>query len=65
MLVLTRKIGQQVIIPGCQVTIDVLNVGKNRVSLGIVAPSTTPVYRSEVCQRVHSEGGIMPKPSSQ
>ena len=57
MLVLTRKVGQQLILPGCRVTIDVLNVSKNRVRLGIVAPSTTQVHRSEVWQRIQSEEG--------
>jgi carbon storage regulator CsrA len=65
MLVLTRKVGQQVVFPGCRVTIDVLNVSKNRVRLGIVAPSTTEVHRSEIWQRIHSEGRTTPKPSSQ
>ncbi len=60
MLVLTRKVGQQLILPGCRVTIDVLNVSKNRVRLGIVAPSTTQVHRSEVWQRICSEGGTTP-----
>jgi carbon storage regulator len=61
MLVLTRKVGQQVVFPGCQVTIDVLGVSKNRVRLGIVAPSTTQVHRSEIWQRIQSEGDTAPE----
>ena len=52
MLVLSRKVGQQVILPECQVTIQVLNVGRHQVRLGIVAPSTTQVHRTEVWQQI-------------
>ncbi len=60
MLVLTRKIGQQIVLPGCKVTIDVLEVGKNRVRLGILAPSTTQVHRSEIWRRIRSETSTLP-----
>ncbi len=53
MLVLTRKIGQQIVLPECEVTIEVLNVGKNQVRLGIAAPADVPVHRSEVWDRIH------------
>jgi carbon storage regulator CsrA len=56
MLVFTRKVGQQVVFPECQVIIDVLNISKSRVRLGIVAPSATPVHRSELWRRIQREG---------
>ena len=46
MLVLTRKIGQQIVLPECEVTIEVLSVGKNQVRLGIAAPAGITVHRS-------------------
>ena len=51
MLVLARKTGQQIVLPECGVTIEVLNVGKNQVRLGIAAPADIPVHRSEVWDR--------------
>jgi carbon storage regulator len=55
MLVLTRKIGQQIVLPECGVTIEVLNVGGNRVRLGIAAPADIPVHRSEIRDRIHRQ----------
>ncbi len=52
MLVLTRRIGQQIVLPGCGVTIDVVNVGKNHVRLGISAPAGMPIHRSEIWGRI-------------
>jgi carbon storage regulator CsrA len=42
-LVLTRKIGQQVVLPEQGIMIDVVEVGKTHVRLGISAPSEIPV----------------------
>ena len=56
MLVLTRKIGQQIVLPECEVTIEVLNVGRNQVRLGIAAPADVPVHRSEVWDRIYRRG---------
>jgi len=55
MLVLTRKIGQQIVLPGCGVTIDVVGVTKSQVRLGIEAPSDVPVYRREILDRIHCQ----------
>jgi carbon storage regulator len=52
MLVLTRKIGQQIVLPGCGVTINVINSDKNRVRLGIAAPANVPVHRRELWERI-------------
>jgi carbon storage regulator CsrA len=51
MLVLSRKIGEQISVPCCDVTIEVLRVTKNRVRLGVNAPQKTAVYRSELLER--------------
>ena len=58
MLVLSRKIGEQIVLPKSGVTIHVVAVGPKRVRLGIDAPAGTPVHRSEVWHRiVRARGG--------
>lgn len=57
MLVLSRKVGQRVVLPTHGVTISVLEVKRSRVCLGIAAPSGTPVHRNEVWQRICLEIG--------
>lgn len=52
MLVLSRKIGQWIVLPDQGVTISVLHVGKERVRLGVEAPAGTAVHRNEVWQRI-------------
>jgi len=47
MLVLTRKIGERVII-GDDVVITVLEARNDKVRLGIDAPADVPVYREEI-----------------
>jgi len=60
MLVLTRKIGQQVVLPEQGITIDVMEVGKTRVRLGISAPADIPVHRGEVWDRACDAGSARP-----
>ena len=54
MLVLSRKIGEQIVI-GRGVTVVVLEVNGQRVRLGIVAPDEVPIHREEVFQRIQHE----------
>jgi carbon storage regulator CsrA len=60
-LVLSRKAGQQIVLPDCGVTIDVVAVTGRRVRLGITAPSGTRVHRTEVWQRICQPDGSGPK----
>ncbi|MGO9115153.1 MAG: carbon storage regulator [Thermoguttaceae bacterium] len=60
MLLLTRKIGQQVVLPKQGITIDVVDVGKTRVRLGISAPSDTPIHRREAWDRAHGTANAPP-----
>ncbi len=53
MLVLSRKTGEEIVLPGRGVTIGVVAVNGTRVQLGISAPSETSVHRGEVWRRVH------------
>ena len=52
MLVLARKKGEEIVLPDCDVTIRVLDIGKSKVRLGVVAPDGTMVHRMEVWQRI-------------
>lgn len=54
MLVLSRKIGERIVI-GENVTVMVLEVNGQRVRLGVVAPDDVPVHRAEVFQRGQHE----------
>ncbi len=55
MLVLTRKIGEQIIIAG-NITISIVSVGPGRVKIGIDAPSSVSIDRSEIHERkAHEE----------
>ncbi|MEP3481546.1 MAG: carbon storage regulator [Fuerstiella sp.] len=48
MLVLSRKLREQVLIPGSNIRITVLSIGKNRVQLGFEAPPDVHITRPEI-----------------
>ncbi len=47
MLVLSRKIGERIIIND-HITVEVLQIVGNRVRLGVTAPSGVPILREEL-----------------
>ena len=51
MLVLSRKIGQRILVPHCELAVTVLAVEGKAVRLGISAPEDIAVYREEVWQQ--------------
>lgn len=54
MLILTRRVGETVVI-GDDVDITVLGVKGNQVRLGIKAPKEITVHREEIYQRISRE----------
>jgi len=53
MLILTRKVGEAVIV-GNDVKITVLHVKGSQIRLGIDAPSTVTVHREEIFSRIQN-----------
>jgi len=49
MLVLSRKVGEKLVIDG-NITVEVVKIQGNRISLGIVAPSNVKILRGELTQ---------------
>jgi len=56
MLVLTRKIGEKLII-GDEIVVQVLSVSGDQVKIGIQAPSSVSIHRNEVYESILINGG--------
>ena len=61
MLVLTRKLGEKILI-GDDITITVVDIGKSRVKLGIEAPAGHRILREELAIEVEPTAGA-PRPA--
>lgn len=55
MLILTRRIGESVVI-GDDVSVTVLGVKGNQVRLGVNAPRDVSVHREEIYAKIQREG---------
>lgn len=55
MLILTRNIGETIVIDGALITITVLGVKGNQVKLGTLAPKNIEVHREEIYQKIKNE----------
>ena len=67
MLVLSRKLGERVLVPQCGLSITVVAVEGNLIRLGFTAPSEVGVYREEVWQRIVLEAireGVVNSPQA-
>ena len=59
MLILTRKIGESLII-GDDVKIQILGINGNQIRVGIAAPSTVKVHREEIYLRIQNDANSEP-----
>jgi carbon storage regulator len=54
MLILTRRVGETVVI-GDEVTVTVLGIKGNQVRIGVKAPKNVAVHREEIFERIRVE----------
>ena len=59
MLVLSRKIGERMVIPDCDLTITVVAVEGGKVKLGFSAPKEVAVFREEVWRQIDEEANAL------
>ncbi|HZY88269.1 MAG TPA: carbon storage regulator [Gemmataceae bacterium] len=52
MLILSRKVGERILVPQCELAVTVIAVEGKAVRLGISAPEDVAVYREEVWQQL-------------
>ena len=57
MLILTRKVGETIVI-GDDITFTVLGVKGNQVRIGVKAPADVAVHRQEIYQRISQKPTI-------
>jgi carbon storage regulator len=55
MLILTRRVGETVVI-GDDIVVTVLGVKGNQVRIGVKAPRDVAVHREEIFERIKREG---------
>ena len=55
MLVLSRKLGERVLVPQCGLAVTVVAIEGNVIRLGFTAPTEVGVYREEVWERIRPE----------
>jgi carbon storage regulator len=60
MLVLSRKAGQRLVVPECDLVVTVIAVKWKTVRLGIAAREDLAVYREEVWRRVRQDARATP-----
>jgi carbon storage regulator len=61
MLILTRRVGESVVI-GEDVSITVLGVKGNQVRIGVKAPKSVAVHREEIFERIKRENETEAEP---
>jgi carbon storage regulator len=57
MLVLSRKLGEKIVI-GDDIVITVVKIDRNQIRIGIEAPHDVPVYREEIAPQRTGKGAL-------
>jgi len=65
MLVLTRKINQNIVIGDADVVVSVLDVRDGHVRLGFDAPKNIVIYREEILKRLQEQEKTQEKQKAQ
>lgn len=60
MLVLSRKVGEKILVPDREVVVTVVAIEGNRVRLGITAPADVDVYREEIFWQIGQDSFVSP-----
>jgi carbon storage regulator len=63
MLVLSRKLGEKIII-GENITITVVDIDRGKIRLGIEAPRDVPIFRQELLPLKGPDGAPAPQTST-
>ncbi len=61
MLVLSRKLGEKIVVPELGLSVAVVGIQGSRVRLGISAPPEVAVHRAELASAIESDGARDPK----
>lgn len=56
MLVLSRKLGEKIVIDSGKIVITVVEIERGKVRLGIHAPANIPIHRQEVQEQIDAGG---------
>jgi carbon storage regulator len=59
MLVLSRKVGERIVVPDCDLTITVVAVEGNKVRIGFSAPKEVAVFREEVWRQIDEDSAVL------
>lgn len=59
MLVLSRKLGEKIVI-GDNIVVTVVKIDRNQIRIGIEAPQNVPVYREEIAPNSSLENESKP-----
>jgi len=65
MLVLSRKVGEEFVVPQCELVVTVLEIRGDKVRLGISGPRRVEVHRREVWERIEALRAVAPVPVSE
>jgi carbon storage regulator len=60
MLVLSRKVGERILVPNSNLVLTIVSVKGNQVRLGVSAPADVAVYREEVWRQIGRETHSLP-----
>lgn len=60
MLILTRRVGETLMIGGEEVTVTIVGVNGGQVRMGIKAPKSVEVHREEIYERIQRDARRIP-----